>query len=83
MLLHTKRYLPEAITPILWPFAVAEAINMENQLSTDKQGCTPLQRLTVLILELLMTVKHYSVLLMLLILFMTLHGVIILAFALY
>ena len=46
MLLHAKRYCPEAITHILWPLAVAEATHMENHFSIDEQGHTPLQQLT-------------------------------------
>ena len=47
-LLHAKRYWPEAIKSIFWHFAVAEAINMENQLPIDEHGRTPLQRLTAM-----------------------------------
>ena len=46
MLLHAKRFWPEAITPMLWPFAVSTAINLENELSLDANGRSPLQRLT-------------------------------------
>jgi len=44
ILLHTKRYWPEAITQILWPFAIVEAINIENTLSLDTNGKSPLQK---------------------------------------
>ena len=40
MLLHAKRFWPEAITHILWLFAVTEAINVLNYLSVDKTGKT-------------------------------------------
>ena len=46
MLLHAKRFWPEAITHVLWPFVVAEAINMENNFTLDASGRTPLQKLT-------------------------------------
>ena len=46
MLLHAKRFWPEAITHVLWPFAAAEAINMENNFTLDTSGRTPLQKLT-------------------------------------
>ena len=46
MLLHAKRFWSEAITPMLWPFTVSKAIRLENELSMDANGKTPLQRLT-------------------------------------
>ena len=46
MLLYAKRFWPEAITPMLWPFAVSTAINLENELSLDANGRLPLQQLT-------------------------------------
>ena len=46
MLLHTKSFWPEAITHMVMPFSVAEAINMENNFTLDASGRTPLQKLT-------------------------------------
>ena len=46
MLLHAKRFWPEAITPILWPFAVAQTIEIENTLVLDSSGRSALQKLT-------------------------------------
>ena len=45
MILHAKRFWPEAITPMLWPFDISTAIDLENELSLDDHGRSPLQRL--------------------------------------
>ena len=42
MILHAKRFWPEAITPMLWPFAISTAIDLENALSLDEHGRSPL-----------------------------------------
>ena len=46
MLLHAKRFWPEAITHMLWPFAASEATHLENTVTVDREGRTPLQKLT-------------------------------------
>ena len=42
MILHAKRFWPEVITPMLWPFAISTAIDLENALSLDEHGRSPL-----------------------------------------
>lgn len=46
MLVHAIRMYPEAIKPILWPFALKAAEHARNQLRLDKSGLTPEERLT-------------------------------------
>lgn len=45
ILLHAKRVWPGSIACMLWPFAMAEAINLENALNLDENGRSPLQKL--------------------------------------
>ena len=58
MLLHAKRFWPEAITHILWPFAVAHAIYLENTLAIGTDGRTPLQKLTATDHEITLRDQH-------------------------
>ena len=58
MLLHAKRFWPEAITHMLWPFAVSEAINVLNYLLVDKTGKTPIQKLTATTTHILLQNQH-------------------------
>ena len=47
MLLYAKRFWSESILHILWPFTGTEAINVENNFTLDTSGCTPLKKITV------------------------------------
>jgi len=58
MLLHAKRFWPEAITHMLWPFTVAEAIHLENTLHLDSNGKSPLQKLTASEAPILLRDQH-------------------------
>ena len=46
MLLHAARLWPEAISTILWPFALKYAEHMHNNFSLDAEGRSPLERFT-------------------------------------
>ena len=46
MLLQAKRFWPKAITHMLWPFAASEAMQLENTVTVNGEGRTPLQKLT-------------------------------------
>ena len=45
MLLHAKRFWPEAITIMLWPFALLAYIERRNNLQLDSNNQTPLQKI--------------------------------------
>ena len=44
LLLHAKRFWPEAIGTILWPFAIKAAEDRRNHLHLDDKGKTPIQK---------------------------------------
>ena len=46
MILHAERQWPEAISSILWPFAIKYAENLHNSLSLDDKGRSPLEKFT-------------------------------------
>ena len=46
MLIHAKRFWPDAIAHMIWPFAVSHAICLENELSIGFDGESTLQRVT-------------------------------------
>ena len=41
LLLHAKRFWPEAITTMIWPFALKTAAEQHNRLKIDINGVTP------------------------------------------
>ena len=43
LLLHAKRFWEEAITTMLWPFALKTAAERHNRLKIDTDGVTPKQ----------------------------------------
>ena len=45
LLLHAKRFWPEAITTMLWPYALLAACDAHNNWSVDKDGKTPMMKL--------------------------------------
>ena len=45
MLLHAKRFWPEAITTMLWPFVLLAYIERRNNLQLDSNNQTPLQKI--------------------------------------
>ena len=47
MLFYAKCFWPEAITHMIWPFAISKTINLENSLVLDANGRSPLQKLTL------------------------------------
>jgi Reverse transcriptase (RNA-dependent DNA polymerase). len=46
MLVHAIKMYPEAVKPIVWPFALKAAKHARNKLKLDKSGLTPEERLT-------------------------------------
>ena len=44
LLLHAKRYWPEAIGTILWPFALKAAEDRRNHLQIDENGLAPVHK---------------------------------------
>ena len=44
LLLHAKRFWPEAIGTILWPFTIKAAEDRRNHLHLDDKGKTPIQK---------------------------------------
>ena len=46
MLVHAKRFWPEAITQMTWQFEFDEAITIENNFIIDDEGRAPLKKLT-------------------------------------
>ena len=40
--LHSKRYWPEAITKILWPYTLKDFVEQLNALKVDDDGITPM-----------------------------------------
>ena len=45
LLLHAKRYWPEAITTMFWPYALLAACDAHNNWSVDENGKTPMMKL--------------------------------------
>ena len=43
LLLHAKRHWPEAITTMLWPFALKAAIKFHNDFYMDTDGKIPME----------------------------------------
>ena len=46
MLLHAQRLWPEAISSILWPFAMKYANHLHNFMSLNNKGLSPFERFT-------------------------------------
>ena len=43
-LLHAKRYCPDPITTILWPYALKAFAGILNLLNVDDDGITPVEK---------------------------------------
>ena len=47
MLLHTKRYWPEAINTMLWPYALNKFVEQLTELELGDYGVTPIDNCSV------------------------------------